>query len=92
MSLERFRSKRIGYEHEIFEESHLARELVRGGPDDYLMISEASRAVREDGLRRMYLEHERAIYRRARIETPWGEYKVDETTIVKKRVVAEKDP
>jgi len=91
MSLERARSRRIGYEHEIFEESRSARELVRGGPDDDLMISEVSRAVREDGIRRMYLEHERAMFRHTTIDTPSGEYRVDETIIVRKRAYAEKE-
>jgi len=92
MSLERARSRRRGYEREIFEESRSARELARGGPDDDLMISEAMKAVTEDGLRRIYLEEERAMFRDASINTPSGRYEARESIIVRKRVVAERDP
>lgn len=92
MSLERVRSRRVGYNHEIVEESRSARALVAGGPDDDLMILEVSRAVREDGLRRMYLEQERELYRYAGISTPTGEYRTEERVVLRKRAYAEKDP
>jgi len=93
MSLERARSRRRGYEREIFKESRSARELVRGEPDDDLMITEAVRTVREeDNIRRMYLEHERAMFRDAYINTPSGRYEAKESIVVRKRVIVEKDP